>query len=248
MTILPCDLRMPGPKSACRNPRGCRPGIRTRLVSRATGFPEVEERRATDCMQRIAFDFAQSYPASVRRRLSLALPFAHEDVAIVFGAYILANHLMQSGVVIAVIAGGLLLSDLVLYGIGAGARHLAWLQRHTIDERVRGLGEAFRRDLFSLIALCRFVPNLVFVADIACGWARVSLARFTAATICVSASYVVMMLYLVTIFGDALDDHIGLWTWPLLFALLATSAFARQRILAFRGTTAAWRGEPIRLG
>ncbi len=197
-------------------------------------------------MPRIAFDIVRSDPA-VRRGLSFALPFAHEDVAIVLGAYVIANHLMTSGLVMAVIAGGILVSDFALYGIGAGARRSAWLQRHTVDERVRGLSEAFRRDLFSLVALCRFVPNLVFVAGIACGWARVSLARFTAATICVSTSYIVMMLYLVTVLGDALDDHIGLWTWPLLLALLAAAAFARQRILAFRGATAAWRGEPIRL-
>jgi membrane protein DedA with SNARE-associated domain len=196
---------------------------------------------------RDAFELSGSDIASLPRRLSrAALPFAHEDLAIVLGAYILANHLMPVGFVIAGIAGAILASDFALYAIGAGARRLPWLERHAVDARVRGLSEAFRRDLFALIALCRFVPGLVVVAGIACGWARVSFARFAAATIAVSASYVVMMLYLVTTVGDALDDHIGLWTWPLLFALLAAAAFARQRILAFRGETP-WRGQSIRL-
>jgi len=198
-------------------------------------------------MQHNAFEVAGSDLASLPRRLSrAALPFAHEDLAIVLGAYFLANHLMPVGVAIAGIAGAILASDFAFYAIGAGARRLPWLERHVVDARVRGLSEAFRRDLFALIALCRFVPGLVVVAGIACGWARVSFARFAAATICVSASYVVMMLYLVTVLGDALDNHIGLWTWPLLFGLLAVAAFARQRILAFRGETP-WRGQSIRL-
>jgi hypothetical protein len=79
----------------------------------------------------------------------------------------------------------------------------------------------------------------VFVALVACGWARVSLARFTAASLMVSAVYLVVMLYLVATFGDALDDHIGLWAWPLLLVLLGAGAFARSRILAFGGAAAA---------
>jgi hypothetical protein len=39
------------------------------------------------------------------------------------------------------------------------------------------------------------------------------------------------------VFGDALDDHMGLWAWPFLLAALGLGAFARQRILAFRGVT-----------
>jgi len=175
------------------------------------------------------------------------LPIAHEDLAIVLGAYLMANHLVPVGETIATIAGAILASDLALYGIGAGARVLPWLQRRAVDQRVRAFGDAFRRDLFALIALCRFVPGLILVAGVACGFARVSLVRFTIATICVSASYVVMMLYLVTVFGHAIEGTMGLWTWPLLLALLAAAAFARQRILTFRGATAAWRGEPISL-
>ena len=199
-------------------------------------------------MQRSASRTASLDAASLWRSASLAtLPIALDDLAIVLGAYLMVNHVASAGTTIAAIAGTILASDLLLYGIGAGARRMPWLQRCAVDERVRGLGEAFRRDLFAFIALCRFVPGLAFVAGIACGFARVPLTRFMMATICVSASYVVMMLYLVTVFGHALEGEMGLWTWPLLLALLAAAAFARQRILAFRGATAAWRGESIRL-
>src|ERR1700681_2874235 len=174
--------------------------------------------------------------ASLMRLVSLiALPFAHEDLAIVLGAYIVVNDLMPTGLVIASIYGGMVVSDFALYGIGAGARRLPWLQRHAVDDRVRGFGDSLRRNLFALVALCRFVPGLVFVAFVACGWTRVSLARFTVASLVVSAIYLAIMLYLVSTFGDALDDHIGLWAWPFLLAMLGAGAFARRRILTFRG-------------
>jgi membrane protein DedA with SNARE-associated domain len=165
----------------------------------------------------------------------VVLPFAHEDLAIVLGAYIVVNDVLPAGIVLAGIYSGIVVSDFALYGIGAGARRLPWLQRHAVDDRVRGFGDGLKRNLFALITLCRFVPGLAFVAGVACGWGRVSLARFTLATLCVSALYLPVMFYLVAVFGDALDDHMGLWAWPFLLSILAAAAFARGRILAFRG-------------
>jgi len=187
-------------------------------------------------MHDVAFHLAGLDLASLARLVSLAaLPFAHEDLAIVLGAYIVVNDLMPTGLVVASIYGGMVVSDFALYGIGAGARRLPWLRKHAVDDRVRSFGDVLRRNLFALVALCRFIPGFVFVALVACGWARVSLARFTAASLMVSAVYLAVMLYLVATFGDVLDDRIGLWTWPLLLALLGAGAFARSRILAFGG-------------
>ena len=199
-------------------------------------------------MQQTASQVAGFEADTAGRKGSLVvLPFAHEDIAIVIGAYFAANHLLAGSIVIAGVAGAILASDFAFYAIGAAARRLPWLARRVIDGRVRDLGDALTRDLFAFVAMCRFVPGLVVFAGVACGWARVSFARFTLATIFVSASYVAMMLYLITVFGDALDDHIGLWAWPLLLVVLGGAAFARRRILAFRGTAAAWRGQSIRV-
>ncbi len=168
----------------------------------------------------------------------IVLPFAHEDLAIVLGAYIVVNDLMPVGLVAASIYGGMVVSDFALYGIGAGARHLPWLRRHAVDGRLHGFADVLKRNVFALVALCRFVPGVVFVAFVACGWARVSLARFTVASLLVSALYLPVMLYLVIVFGDALDDHIGFWTWPILMAAIVLAALARERILAFGGALA----------
>ena len=166
----------------------------------------------------------------------LVLPFAHEDLAIILGGYIIVNDLMPVSLVALSIYGGIVASDFALYGIGAAARHIPWLSRYAVDDRVRRVGDTLKRNVFGLVALCRVVPGVVFVAFVACGWARVSLVRFTAASLIVSAIYLPLMLYLVVVFGDALDDHVGLWAWPMLFVAIAATSFARKRVFAFRET------------
>ncbi len=165
----------------------------------------------------------------------LVLPFAHEDLAIIAGAYIIVNDMMPVALVTLALYGGIVASDFALYGIGAGARYVPWLNRFAIDDRVQQFSDQIKRNIFGLVALCRVVPGVVFVAFVACGWARVSLARFTVASLLVSALYLPLMLYLVIVFGEALDAHVGLWTWPLLFAALIVIGFVRARVFSFGG-------------
>jgi membrane protein DedA with SNARE-associated domain len=170
----------------------------------------------------------------VRITSLLVLPFAHEDLAIILGGYIIVNDLMPVGLVAVSIYCGMVGSDFALYGIGAAARRLPWLSRFAVDERVIRFGGTLKRNVFGLVALCRVVPGVVFVAFVACGWTRVSLARFTVASLVISALYLPLMLYLVIVFGDALDDHVGLWTWPMLLIAISASSFVRKRVFAFR--------------
>lgn len=183
-----------------------------------------------------AFDSASGWDLAWLAKLGslIVLPFAHEDVAIVFGAYCIIHKLMPVGLVVAGIYGGMVASDFALYGIGAAARRLPWLGRYAVDERVHRFGDTIKRNVFGLVALCRVVPGVVFVAFIACGWMRVPLGRFTVASLVVSALYLPLMLYLAIEFGDALQDRLGTWTWPLLLGALTLTGFARQRVLAFQ--------------
>jgi membrane protein DedA with SNARE-associated domain len=184
--------------------------------------------------------------ASLAKCISLlVLPFANEDLAIIFGGYIVVNDLLPVGLVAASIYGGMVVSDFVLYCIGAGARRISWLNRFAVDDRASRFTESLKRNLFGLVAFCRVVPG-VFVALIACGWARVPLGRFTLASLIVSALYLPLMLYLVVVFGDALDDHAGLWTWPFMLAVVALAGFVRHRVFAFDAATPASATAPGR--
>jgi hypothetical protein len=55
----------------------------------------------------------------------------------------------------------------------------------------------------------------------------------------VSAFYLPLMLYLIVVFGDAMDDHVGLWTWPFLVVVVAIIGFVRNRIFSFGNTAPA---------
>lgn len=164
----------------------------------------------------------------------LVLPAAHEDVAIVLGGYLVVNQLMPLGIVVATIYFGMVASDLGLYVIGVGARYLPWLSRIAVTERVANVGGTLHRNLLGLAALGRVVPGAIFVIMIACGWTRVPWTRVALASLFSSALYLPLMLYLVIVFGDALDDRVGLWTWPFLFGLIVALAFMRYRVFTFR--------------
>jgi membrane protein DedA with SNARE-associated domain len=163
----------------------------------------------------------------------LILPFAHEDLAIILGGYLVVNQLMPVGLVVVTIYFGMVVSDLALYGVGAGARRMPWLSRLAVNGYVRSFGDTLQRNLLGLSALGRVVPGVVFVVMIACGWARVPLTRVALASLVTSALYLPLMLYLVVVFGDALDDRAGLWTWPFLLGLIVAAAFMRYRVFTF---------------
>jgi membrane protein DedA with SNARE-associated domain len=161
------------------------------------------------------------------------LPLAHEDLAIILGAYLVVNHVMPVGIVVLCIYGGMVASDFALYFVGAGARRLPWLTRWAVDDRVRNVAATLQRNLLGLLALCRVVPGVAFIGLIACGWTRVPLGRFAVASFIVSAFYLPLMLYLAVVFGDALDDHVGWGAWPALMVVLAGIDLVRRRIFAF---------------
>jgi membrane protein DedA with SNARE-associated domain len=103
-----------------------------------------------------------------------------------------------------------------------------------VNERVANFGGTLQRNLFGLTALGRVVPGAIFVIMIACGWTRVPWTRVALASLFSSALYLPLMLYLVIVFGDALDDRVGLWTWPFLLGLIVALAFMRYRVFTFR--------------
>ncbi len=141
-----------------------------------------------------------------------------------------------------------------MYGIGLGARRVPWLSRIAVNDRIENFGGTLQRNLFGLAALGRVVPGAVFLIMIACGWTRVPWTRVAMASLLSSALYLPLMLYLVIVFGDALDDRVGLWTWPFLLGLIVALAFMRYRVFTFRerSTTPAelagphprWRSRP----
>jgi len=163
----------------------------------------------------------------------LLLPFAREDLAVVAGAYLVVNEMAPVALVALCIYAGMVASDVALYAIGLGARQLPWLRRMAVDARMRHFAGLVDRDLFRLVALGRTLPGMVFVGFIACGWMRVSLARFILASLFTSALYLPLMLCLMVFLGGALDHEIASWTWAVLLAIVIAMEMVRRRVFGF---------------
>src|SRR5437879_8477381 len=87
-----------------------------RLARAGPGDKESSQRRGPGNMVNAAVNFTGYDLASLVQLFSLiVLPFAHEDLAIVLGAYIVVNDLMPVGLVAASIYGGIVVSDFALY-------------------------------------------------------------------------------------------------------------------------------------
>jgi hypothetical protein len=94
--------------------------------------------------------------------------------------------------------------------------------------------DLLKRNLFGIVALCRGVPGIVFVAFVACGWKRVPLGRFAVASLVVSALYLPLMLCIAVFFGDTLDGRFGSWTWPFLLCVVVAIGFVRRQVFNFQ--------------
>src|SRR5262245_12132010 len=91
-----------------------------------------------------AIRLAEFEPAALLKCLSLlVLPFASEDLAFIFGGYIVVNHLMPVSLVAVSIYGGMVASDFALYGLGAGARRIPWLNRFAVDDGIKSFMASF---------------------------------------------------------------------------------------------------------
>jgi membrane protein DedA with SNARE-associated domain len=172
----------------------------------------------------------------------LLLPLADDDIAIAFGSYFVVNKSMPIWLVAVAIYCGMVVSDFAVYGIGAAARSVKWLDRLAVNERVRKFSHTLSRNLFELMAVCQVVPGLELIAFIACGWMRVPFGKFMLASIVVSALYLPLMLYLVVALGDGLGSHVGPWAWPVVTMLLLAVAFVRHRIFTLREPAADGNG------
>src|SRR5438132_5648211 len=78
----------------------------------------------------------------------LVLPFAHEDLAVIVGAYVVVNDIMPVGLVALCIYTGRVASDVGLYGIGARGRCVPWFRRLAMDDCVRPFAAMLQCHLF----------------------------------------------------------------------------------------------------
>lgn len=178
-----------------------------------------------------AASLAPHMPQAWALALALALiTLLVEDVAIAAGAALATAGLMSWEWAFVGVAGGIAAGDIALYGLGAGAHRIAWLQKRWLMLSVRHTGAVqklqnhLQEQLPSAILLARVIPGLRLLTYTACGWLRVSLLRFSLWCCFAVTLWTVGLFYLSATVGDYISRSTGLS--PALAAALPVLVFA----------------------
>ena len=158
---------------------------------------------------------------SVTRCLALFFgTFLQEDIAIVTGGFFVVKRHLPVMLAWISLYAGMVGSDLLVYGLGAAARHIPWARRYFIDKKVEQARISLKKYVIPTVAFCRFLPGLLFPTFLACGWIGIPFTQFAVTTISAAAVYSTVLLTLVIILGETVIHHIGFWGWAILFCFV----------------------------
>jgi membrane protein DedA with SNARE-associated domain len=156
--------------------------------------------------------------------------FVQEDVAVVAGGMLVVEYHFPIALAIMSLYAGVVISDFFIYGLGMAARRLPWAQRLLINDKVERIRDTLERHIIPSVAICRFLPGLLFPTFLACGWTGVSFSRFVVVTMVAAAVYTPLLLILVVTLGQTVLTHIGYAGWILMLCLaLAAAVYGSMR-------------------
>lgn len=115
---------------------------------------------------------------------------------------------------------GVVIGDMLIYALGRLAQRNAWLRSRIIGPRIDNAKIWLNEHLMRSVAMCRLTPGLLFPTYVACGWFRLSFARFALASAVSAAIYTPIVLALVVLFGTEVLQRIGHWAWLVLVLLV----------------------------
>lgn len=171
-------------------------------------------------------DHATSRPAETLLLVLLAL--VREDVAVVAGGLLVVEHALSPALAMASLTVGILLGDFALFGLGRLARRSARIRNLVLGGRRERLGAFLREHAVAAMVVSRIVPGLIVPVYVVCGLVGVGMLRFAATTVATAVVYVPLVLWLVTVFGEAVLSRIGWWSW-IAFLAVVVAGFALVR-------------------
>lgn len=144
------------------------------------------------------------------------MTFVHEDAAILAAAFSSVEHQLPMWMAYVSVYLGIVVGDLLIYGLGHLAQQNAWLRSKIIGPKVERIRLWLETHLVRVLILCRVTPGLLFPTFVACGWFRIPFTRFATVSILAGAVYSSIVLTLVILFGDLVLNHLGYWAWGAL--------------------------------
>jgi Uncharacterized membrane-associated protein len=152
------------------------------------------------------------------------LTFIHEDAAILAAAFSRVEHQLPLLMAYLSVYLGIVAGDLLIYGLGHIAQRNAWLKSKIIGPKIEKLREWLESNMVHVLVICRITPGLLFPTFVACGWFKLSFRRFAVVSILSGAIYSSIVLTVVIFFGQLVLEHLGIWSWAIVLAVVVTLA------------------------
>lgn len=152
------------------------------------------------------------------------LTFIHEDAAILAAGFSKVEHGLPLLYAYVPVYLGIVVGDVIIYGLGRFAQSNKWLRTKIIGPKVERIKDWLHTHLVRVLVVCRLTPGLLFPTFVACGWFKVPFWRFASVSIIAGAVYSSIVLTIVILFGDLVLFHLGYWAWGIVAAIVLAFA------------------------
>lgn len=151
----------------------------------------------------------------------VALSLVIEDAAAVAAAILAAQGTIDPMPALAALWAGLLVGDIGLYALGAGAARSAMLRRWVGDERLARGRSLLDRNAMVAVFAARCLPGMRLPTYAAFGFFSAAFATFAAWVAAATFLWSSALFALVYGFGAAVADALQAWTWAAGLGLVA---------------------------
>jgi membrane protein DedA with SNARE-associated domain len=168
--------------------------------------------------------------------------FLVEDAAIAAGAALAVEGMMSWQAAFLWVACGIALGDLLLFGLGYGARSVPWLRKRFIDNQASdGVREKLQSSLITAVFVARAIPGLRIVTYTTCGFLNVPFVRFAALVVCACAFWTAGLLWLSSTLGRSIAGALGI---PPAFAVAGVVIVIALAVPAIQFALKRWARTP----
>lgn len=161
----------------------------------------------------------------------------HEDAAVLAAGYFVVEHGLSPWLAGGLAYGGMVVNNLLLYGLGALLRNHPWMRRWLSNKHVPAIRHRLERHLATTLTIARFGHSMLMPALVGSGSLRIPIQRVFPVIALTAAIYTAVVLPIVILLGAAVMRDLGKWAWVVLVALaLGITLWGIRRRFARRRT------------
>lgn len=156
--------------------------------------------------------------------------FILEDAATIAAALLAAEGFIDPVLGLSALYTGIVVGDLLLYGIGRYAAGHPRTVRFVGQRRIKRGRTWLHHRLAPALIGARFLPGMRLPTYIASGFLKVSFFRFAMIAIAATAAWTGIFYFLIFRYGSYVIDFFGQWAWVIGVVLLLNVIFLPRRL------------------